>query len=441
MTRFSAPYKILFNGHKEIFLTELKIEPELQLDSSVDQKKQSLKAKLIAIAQSGGQKLYWDYSNLLAKGIGATHIQMAFITAIQNLGSALLQGVFGRLSDNFGRRIILFLGFLVTTISTIVLSFMSSPVIFMIIVAFYSIGLSMIIPSWNALLGDLSTEKTRTQLIGTLSMIGTLFSSVIMLILGFLTDYLPWDLVRKYRSMVFIGSFFFAIASLIIIKFKETNKIKEKTERTPVSVLLKDKNFVIFIVATMPWWFVMSFLWPISPTVIYNLEPNNLQVAILSISFSAGIIGGQWFAGKYADMIGRRFTIFIGFVSLCLVPIVFAFAYAWYIIIIANIFGGIGNGFAFVSLNSEILSMAKPKIKGTYTGTYNLLSGILTFLGSFTSGIIFEALEQKFELSLLLSVYLTCIGVARIIMTIPVLILSMKEKNHQKYEVDTIRNS
>jgi MFS family permease len=419
----------------------LNVETESQLESTAEQKKQSLKTKLIAIAQSGGQKLYWDYSNLLAKGIGATHIQMAFITAIQNLGSALLQGFFGRLSDNFGRRIVLFLGFVLATVSTIVLSFMSSPVVFMIIVAFYSIGLSMTIPSWNALLGDISTEKTRTQLIGTLSMIGTLFSSIFMLIFGFVTDFLPWDLVRKYRSMIFIGAFFFAIAALIILRFKETNSVEEKTERTSVSVLFKDKRFIIFIAATMPWWFVMSFLWPISPTVIFNLQPNNLQVAILSISFSAGIFGGQWFSSKFADRIGRRFTIFIGFVALCVVPIVFAFAFEWYIIIIANIFGGVGNGFAFVSLNSEILSMAKPRIKGTYTGTYNLLSGILTFVGSFVSGIIFQALETKLELGLLLSVYLTSIGVARILMTIPVLLLAMKEKNHQKTDEHTIRNS
>jgi len=413
----------------------------MQVDSSIEQKKQSLKTKLIAIAQSGGQKIYWDYSNLLAKGIGATHIQMAFITAIQNLGSSLLQGVFGRLSDNLGRKIILFLGFIVTTISTIVLSFISSPVVFMVIVALYSIGLSMIIPSWFALLGDISTERTRTQLIGTLSMIGTIFSAIILLILGFLTDFLPWDLVKKYRSMVFISAFFFAIAALVIIRFRETNNVKEKVHRTSIKVLFKDKPFLIFIIATMPWWFVMSFLWPISPTVIFNLEPTNFQVALLSISFSLGIIGGQWFSGRYADSIGRRFTIFLGLLSLCLVPIVFAFAYAWYIIIIANIFGGIGNGFVNVSLSSEILGLAKPKIKGTYTGTYNLLSGILTFVGSFTSGIIFEALEPKFELSLLLSVYLTCIGVARILMTIPVLILSMKEKNHHSSEEHQIRNS
>ncbi|MFW9852326.1 MAG: MFS transporter [Candidatus Thorarchaeota archaeon] len=407
-------------------------ETELQVDSSAEQKKQLFKTKLIAIAQSGGQKILWDYSSLLAKGVGATHIQMAFITAIQNLGSALLQGIFGRLSDNFGRKIVLFMGFIVATVSTIVLSFISSPILFMVIIACYSIALSMIVPSWMALLGDISTEKTRTHLIGTLSMIGTIFSSIIMLILGFVTDYLPWDTVRKYRSMIFIGAFFFAIAALIILRFRETNSVKEKTERTSILVLFQDRKFVIFIAATMPWWFVMSFLWPISPTVIFNLHPNNLQVAILSISFSAGIIGGQWFSAQYADRIGRRFTIFIGFVALCIVPIVFAFAYAWYIIIIANIFGGLGNGFAFVSLNSEILNMAKPKIKGTYTGTYNLLSGILTFIGSFVSGVIFEALEPKFELNLLLSVYLTSIAVARILMTIPVLILSVKEKNHQQ---------
>ena len=217
----NVPLKNTFKRLVKLHLNRLNsLEDPLAVDKK--SKMQLLKTKIIAIANSSSQQLYFNYTSLLAVGIGASTIQMSFITAIQNLGSALLQGVFGKVSDKFGRKIVLLLGFLLATITTCILAFMTSPFIFMIIIAIYSIGISMVIPAWNALLGDISTERTRTKLISTMSMIGTIGSSLILLILGSVTDFLPGKLLNHVPLDIFNYNTS-KIPNLISLKLIETS--------------------------------------------------------------------------------------------------------------------------------------------------------------------------------------------------------------------------
>ena len=402
------------------------------LQEGKEEKKQKLLAKIIAIGSSGGQQFYYNYGTLLAVGIGSSTIQMSFITAIQNLGSALLQGFFGRLSDKIGRRLVLIVGFIIATITTIVLSQLVRPLIFMIIIAIYSIGMSMIIPTWNALLGDISTEKTRTRFISQVGMTATIFSSLILLIIGFVVDLFESDLLKKYRVMILLGAFFFAISAILVILIKETNFKDINKKKISQFFPFRDKKFLLFLGSTAIWWFVMSLLWPITPFVINSVTPTTWQVAVYSAVFSGMIALGQLICGKIADKIGRVFTMGLGFITLCFVPVIFAYTQSWYMIILVNIFGGIGNGFFGVALNSELLHISGSEMRGTYTGIYNLITGVLTFTGSFVSGAIFDNLLGSYDFVFIAKIYLLVIAAARFLAIIPLLLLSMKELRASK---------
>jgi len=448
-------------------LTKLiNIEEDLAENKSV--MKDKIKTYTIAAANAGGQQFYWNYATLIAVGIGATPIQMSFITAIQNLGQSLFQGFFGRLSDRLGRKIILLLGFIIATISTINLAFLTSPVIFMVIIGIYSIGISMVIPSWNALMGDITTEKTRSKVISQLSMVGTLTSSVLLLLLGFVIDSIHFkstELETKYRVMVLVAALFFALASALILTLSETNRLKASRKAISLKTIFRNKSFVIFSGSTWVFYLMMSLLWPLSPFVLSRLEPSTAAVAVLSAVFSASMALGFVITIKVAERIGRKTMIFLGFISLCLVPITLAYSTHWSLIIITNFFGGLGNGLVNVSLSTEILNLAEPEIKGTYSGTFNLFVGVLTFSGSFVSGLIFEhftkssvslvskvmisdfstGLLSKFldlsldSFDLFLRNFLIIITCLRIIATIPIFILALKER--KKSRSNPLRNS
>jgi len=401
-------------------------------EKSESSKRKTLKQKIItrtlAIANSGGQNFYFNYATILAVGIGATALMMAFITAIQNLGSAVLQTFFGKLSDRIGRKLVLFIGFIIASITTAVISQLSSPIVFMIVIGIYSLGISMVIPTWNALLGDISTEKTRTKIISQISMIGSFFSSMILLIIGFLTDFLPFDLLKKYRVMVFVGALFFAVAAILSTLISETNSNKGNGKKSSFWEPMRDKKFMKFTGITLIWWFVMSFLWPFSPIVNASVNPTNTQLAIMAVVFAVFIALGQWICGLVADKIGRRFTLVLGFIAFCLVPIILAYAYTWTIILIANVFGGLGNGFLTVALSSEILHLSKEEIKGAYSGAYNLMTGIISFFGAFVGGFLYEGFLNNFDSAFALKISLLILASVRLLAVIPTLLLSVNEK-------------
>ncbi|MBY9000954.1 MAG: MFS transporter [Candidatus Heimdallarchaeota archaeon] len=391
-------------------------------------KKQKILTRVLAIANTGGQNFYFNYATILAVGIGATALMMAFITAIQNLGSALFQTFFGKMSDKIGRKLVLITGFVIASISTAVIAFLSSPIIFMVVIAIYSLGISMVIPTWNALLGDISTEKTRTKIISQISMIGSFFSSMILLLLGFLTDFLPFDILKKYRVMILIGALFFAMAAILSILISETNANKKNRKKSSFWEPMKDRKFLKFTGITMTWWFVMSFLWPLSPIVNASVNPTNTQLAIMSVVFAVFIAFGQWICGFFADKIGRRFTLVLGFISFSLVPVILAYSYTWTIILVANVFGGLGNGFLTVTLSSEILHLSKEETKGAYSGTYNLMTGIVSFFGAFVGGFLYDGFLNAYNSAFALKISLLIIAAIRFIAILPTLFLSINEK-------------
>ncbi len=422
--------------------------------------KQKIIIRALAIANSGGVNFYFNYATVLAVGIGATALMMSFITAIQTLGSALLQTFFGKLSDKIGRKVVLIIGFIIASITTVVISQLTSPIIYMIVIAIYSLGMSMVIPTWNALLGDVSTEKTRTKIISQISMIGSFVSSMILLLLGFLTDFLPFDLLKKYRVMILIGALFFAVAAILSMLISETNSKKGKVKKSSFWEPMRDKKFKIFSGTTLIWWFAMSFLWPLAPIITASVNPTNTQLAIMSVVFAVFITLGQWISGMIADKIGRRFTLVISFMSFCLVPIVFAYTVTWETILIANLFGGFGNGLLTVALSSEILHLSKEDTKGAYSGAYNLVTGIVSFFGAFVGGFLYESFltdpafvgvfmhngflniaDSAFVGGFLYNIFLNSNGTAfalkisfliiasvRLLAVIPTLILSINEK-------------
>jgi MFS family permease len=191
--------------------------------------------------------------------------------------------------------------------------------------------------------------------------------------------------------MVLLGALFFAVAAILSMLISETNSKKGNVKKSSFWEPMRDKKFKIFSVTTLIWWFAMSFLWPLAPIITASLNPTNTQLAIMSVVFAVSIALGQWISGMIADKIGRRFTLVISFISFCIVPIVFAYTVTWEIILIANLFGGFGNGLLTVALSSEILHLSKEDTRGAYSGAYNLITGVVSFFGAFVGGFLYSS--------------------------------------------------
>lgn len=407
---------------------------EEEMETTEDNvKKQGKKIlKLAAIPNSAAFNFYHNFANLLVIGLGATPLMLSFITSITNLGQSILQGIWGRVSDIVGRRLILIGSFLSISISVFILSTLNSLGWYLVIVGFLALSFSAAIPVWNALHGDLSTEHTRTKFISQVAMIGSFSSSVLLLIGGAIIDLFSIPNLLKYRIALLISSILFGLTSLIFFFLKEPPKLsKLSKDKYSFFTPFKDKEYRNFAKSTMIWWLVMSFLWPLYPYVVYGVTPTTLQIAILSLSHTSGLLLSQWFAGSIADKLGRKFSLFFGFMLISSVPAILALVTSWHMIIVSNTIAGIANGFIGISLNSEILHLApRTDMRGTYTGTYNMLMGICTFSGSFISGFIFERITPLLSFEIALSAFLFMLCAARLLASTPTLLLSINEKKY-----------
>ena len=172
----------------------------------------------------------------------------------------------------------------------------------------------------------------------------------------------------------------------IPIHFKIYQKIKGAFR--PLNVNITFRRFAM-ISAFMG--FAMSLGWPLFPYVRERYATPSEQ-SFLWATFTLMQIISMVVGGRLADIFGRRKAMLFGRSVMFMIPIVMFFARDFWEIIWANVIGGLGFGVFLVASNAYIIDCAAEQSKGEYVGTYQLLMGISTFLGSLAMGLVAEQL-------------------------------------------------
>lgn len=154
--------------------------------------------------------------------------------------------------------------------------------------------------------------------------------------------------------------------------------------------LKENPTFRRFVLICAVMDFSMSAGWPIfifvreryaSPT-----EYSLMWAAFMICQVCSLMIGGYLIdnRGKRIGFWGRRVMF--------LIPLVLFFSRNWIELTLSNIIGGIGYGLYFVTINAYIIDSAPEASKGHYIGAYQLIMGVVTFIGSISMGIATEIL-------------------------------------------------
>ncbi|NHJ40098.1 MAG: MFS transporter [Asgard group archaeon] len=348
---------------------------------------------------------------------------LGFLTAIRNLISALFQGNFGNFSDKKGRKLFLLIGFYLSFTATTLLIFSYNQAMLIVVAIVHAFSFSIIIPVWNATLGDVTEIKGRTTFIGKLSSVGQSVGVILMLIVASL--FIIIDL--RFNNMITIGGWgytlnweiqygiIFAICAINllicgigILFLRETRRFEISIKQPKLLTAFKNKQFRKFIIVNSFFGITMAALWPIYPVIqvkIIDMEFYQLIIvaAIYAILFSLG----NFFGGLIADRIGRKpvlifSRIFMFSVSLLYIPAVLY--QSWYWVIFTNSVSGMGNGIFIVVMNAYALDMSTEENLGSYSGLTQVSWGIATFIGSFIAGFIAQSISDRFgEITMVLS--------------------------------------
>jgi MFS family permease len=370
---------------------------------------------------------------LFAREVGVNASVLGFLLSIRNLLTGLFQGTIGRLSDKLGRKLILIAGFFLSFVIPIPLIFFDNTILLVFVALIQAFSISVTIPTWNAVLGDVTEINFRASFIGKITSVGRIASVAFTLLVAGLFTFVETQFGGKVQlgsfnftltlqlqySIAFGISGFNALLCIIFLFFmRETHIVsKEKQQLIPrMWAAFKDKQFTKFLIINSFFGITMSLIWPANPIVLVDiLDLNFTQVAVMSSSFAVFIGISQIVGGKICDKIGRKPLIIIAVFILVFFPVSMIPAIVtgnWIVLIVSRLVGGIGTGLNLVAVNAYTLDLAPEELMGGYSGIREMLYGGATFIGSFASGFIIDALYYQANLPFTTIIIAMSIGVS-----------------------------
>ncbi len=370
-----------------------------------------------SIGWAAGRSSIFTFLSYWGVVLGATPLELSILTSVRNLGANLFQSVWGWLADLRGRKLVIFIGLITLTLTTLFTPFARSPFDLVIIALIMtSVGFS-IIPAWNAFLGDYASERIRATFVGRINAIGTICSIFLILAIGILMDSSPFpfpdlDNPESNNSLCYPVFFFpflggalifglTLIMSLFLVeKYKAKDRIHIKEEFYPSWRTLVERNppFKRLLPLDGFFKFAMSVAWPIFPLVTLLVVDSWLTVALMWVVFHLPRGFGQNFGGKLADRYNKKIVLLISRLGYTVVPLGYALGLltgnVWFFILV-NIPGGFAFGAEDTSLATYSLDCSTEDTKARYYSILLTVEGICAFTGSLVTGLVMDLWQQS----------------------------------------------
>ncbi len=361
-----------------------------------------LKTNRILMA-TGFAQLFSDslnnrFNNLLVAAAGATVHQMGFLQGAKSLSSNLLQLLFGRLADRYGKKKFIAAGRILNAgaIAALLLYQTPEPLIWLVILS--SFFNSMSLPTWNSLLGDYTTDSTRGKTIGLINSISQLGSFVAMIIAFTLTINQQGDTTPDSYRIVFMLSAVTSLISGVMVLFTTEKPPKSTHNKLQLSRLTQDPRLRKYLTLNFFYGIAMSFAWPFFPLVItHRLNMKIWQISSLSLASALMNTLTQRRMGGFMDRIGRRPIVVFSRVLMAVAPLAYALASQWWHIAIAELFLGIGMAAWQSSESTYIIDLAPGDLRATYLASSTAAFGLASFIGSNLGGAIVDGFFNGME--------------------------------------------
>ncbi|MFQ5891641.1 MAG: MFS transporter [Candidatus Methanofastidiosia archaeon] len=258
---------------------------------------------------------------LYAKTFGATPTDIGIIASMFALTRFIFATPFGALSDRYGRKSMLIVGFFSYSIAMSSFAFAQNLAHLYLFRALQGIASAMVWPSATAIVADSVEQKDRGKAMGYFSM-----SLHMALIFGPAVGGFLADLYGIKIPFLLCGLIMLLLVPFIKIYVKETVKIGESVVTQKLSLKKKLRNDYLEIKSskyfkTLSGLMFASFLGIFAFTLIEPLIPIYADEKVgatktdIGIAFTVmGVVGTliRPFAGSLADRIGRKKPIIYG---------------------------------------------------------------------------------------------------------------------------------
>lgn len=377
---------------------------------------------------SFGSGLASPFLPYYAAALKFNSLEMGELQASTNLFPNLMQYFWGIISDKLGRRLIfIILGGFVSSFMFILYIFSHSPEMLISVVIVQSIFGAMVVPAWNALIGDLTSLSKRASFIGNLSFysnLSMLFAGLFFIVYAYLFGYS----ITVYYIPFYLAGILGVLSSLIMLYAVEDRKKFVPVRKVRfLRTLGKDRDFSYFLFSQSVYNFSMAISWPLFYiTTVDVLKASFFQVGLINlISLLFTVLFIPVF-GRMIDRYGpRNFMILTRFLFVP-VPLVYGISNSIIWIYMLNALTGFTTAITNVAFLAYLLDVAPREDRGKYIGIYNAILGVVTFFGSLIGGALAQFLQLYYSLVIsLLIVYLISFSGR---LTGAILFLRIKEK-------------
>ncbi|MDH5402445.1 MAG: MFS transporter [Candidatus Heimdallarchaeota archaeon] len=415
-----------------------------QTNSAIVSRKFSLISSFFQAFMSSADSLANTFVFYYAIGRGSVGFIHGLIVSVRELGSAIIQPIWGRLSDIKGRKLFVIMGMLIQSFSWgILMPLASKPIHILLILVFQTTMGTMAIPSWSSWIGDFTLKSKRGGVFGKLAMIGSYTGMIVLLVVTLTMDGIDPDrkFVDTYSIAFRMGGLFYLFSAIVAflipsstngmnIAIKESiitpsasrvhlviyRKLQYQVKLTVQGLKVEYKRIVLADGLFRVAW---STAWPIFPFATLFVTQDLLDLTLLSLASILPMGLSQYFGGKLSDRIGRRRVIIWSRLFLVLPPFLFALGVIYQNILflyISNFIVGATLGASVVSLTSFILDVAPDDKNGTYLSLHMMAMGILAFTGSIIMGLVLNYISPTKEpSSALISLLLMVVACIRFI--------------------------
>jgi MFS family permease len=374
-------------------------------DASIGSEEEDARARIFShmyanqVGVNFGRGLADPYVQAMA--INALHAgaaELGWLAAFTALFPGVMQVPWGKLSDLFHRRI----PFIVAggILSFSLYFFMVGAINAWQLIIFVAIQMfigSMMIPTWTALVGDVTTARDRGSVMSKFLVVATL-AYIFGIAAGGLLIRDP-HAAKYYAVPFFLAGLSGITASVILYEINEQKRRMYASPKTLfkfslrsfifISDLKENKNFRNLVVLNTTFNFLMSVIWPILYlTYIGVLHATTWEIGIIAITGTGAPLFFQTKVGKLLDLIGPMPQILISRFAFIFYPVVLAISTQIWHVYVLNILLGLATAMANVAFFAYIMDVAPEEKRGEYFAVYNTLICIATFVGSVFGGYL-----------------------------------------------------
>ena len=350
-----------------------------------------------------GSTIFENLYQYIAIFLGSAGLIQGFITSVRQLGNALLNPVFGRLTDKFGRKRFLIIANFLLAINAILVPNSPSLTFLFVLIVIQTILNAMIIPTWAGYLGDITAKSIarRGSIIGRIGMITTLISNFLLVGVLYFVDTLDPQRIFMHVLIIpfYLGALTYLASCMFAFKLPtlKDRKTPEKTfpkinfrqlsfPRPFVSLILLDSLF------TLTW----AFAWPIFPYVNFSVANTWFEIGLLALVSAIFTAIGQNFTGLLMEKFVKKKVIILGRFFFIFPRLFYVLAVVFNnidFILVSNMIVGLMLGGTGIAITTLILDNSPEENRSSYQALYLMVTGLSAFAGSTLMGIFMQLLS------------------------------------------------